>query len=75
MPDVVGLTEKAAKTAIQAEACKTGSIKRKYSAARAKGRVLAQKPAADFLVDVGTKVSLTVSKGKKPKPKPHARGH
>ena len=68
----MGLTEKAAKTAIKNASCVPGSIRRKYSAARAKGRVLAQNPKAEFLVDVGTKVKLTVSKGRKPRPR---RGH
>ncbi len=71
MPDVVGLTERAAKAAIKDAACTTGRITRKYSKARPKGRVLAQRPGADFVVSVGTKVNLTISKGRKPRPRGH----
>jgi serine/threonine-protein kinase len=68
---VVGLRLAAAKAKIVEAACKTGRITRKYSRARPKGRVLAQRPSADFVVDPGTKVNLTVSKGKRPKKKHH----
>lgn len=71
MPDVVGLTEKAAKITIKAAFCTPGRITRKYSTARPKGRVLSQRPRVNFVVEVGTKVNLTVSKGRKPK----RRGH
>jgi serine/threonine-protein kinase len=74
VPDVVGLKEADAKGQITAAGCASGKITRAYSSKRPKGRVLAQKPGAAFLVDPGTKVNLTISKGKAPKRKPHSRG-
>lgn len=73
VPDVVGLKETRAKTAITKGHCKVGRISRKYSKKRAKGRVLAQNPTSAFLLDVGSRINLTVSKGRKPAPK--RRGH
>jgi beta-lactam-binding protein with PASTA domain len=65
----VGLKEADAKTKITAAGCAPGKTTRKYSTRRPKGRVLSQNPGADFIEDTGTRVNLTVSKGKKPKPK------
>jgi serine/threonine-protein kinase len=67
---VVGLGEAVAKKKITAAACASGKVTRKYSTQRPKGKVLSQNPTANFVVDAGTKVNLTVSKGKKPKKKP-----
>jgi serine/threonine-protein kinase len=64
---VVGLGEAAAKKKITAASCAPGKVARKYSTRRPKGKVLSQNPTADFVVDVGTKVNMTVSKGKQPK--------
>jgi beta-lactam-binding protein with PASTA domain len=66
---VIGLKEADAKKKIADAACAPGRVVRKYSTKRPKGRVLAQRPGHDFLVDAGTKVDLTISKGKKPKHK------
>jgi Domain of unknown function DUF11/PASTA domain/Divergent InlB B-repeat domain len=73
VPDVIGLTEAKAKKKITDAACSVGKLTRKYSTRRPKGRVLAQNPAASFVVNTGTKVKLTVSKGKTPKKKPKHR--
>jgi serine/threonine-protein kinase len=73
VPDVIGLKEAAAKQKIVAAACGLGKVTRKYSTRRPKGRVLAQNPTSDFVLDTGTKVNITVSKGKAPK-KPKPRG-
>ena len=70
---MIGLTEVKAKKKITDAACSVGKMTRKYSTRRPKGRVLAQNPAASFVVSTGTKVKLTVSKGKKPKKKPKHR--
>ena len=66
---MVGLKEADAKAKIVKAGCANGKLTRKYSTRRPKGRVLAQNPASDFVLDSGTKVNITVSKGKKPKPK------
>jgi beta-lactam-binding protein with PASTA domain len=71
VPDVVGLKEALAKTKIKKSGCAVGKIGRKYSARRRKGRVLSQNPTSQFVFDRGQPINLTVSKGKKPKPKPH----
>jgi beta-lactam-binding protein with PASTA domain len=67
---VVGLREADAKKKITEASCVVGKKTRKYSRHRPKGRILAQNPGADFVVEPGTKVRLTVSKGKPPKKKP-----
>jgi beta-lactam-binding protein with PASTA domain len=72
---VVGLKEADAKKKIVEAGCTSGKVTRKYSTRRPKGRVLAQNPTSDFVLDTGSKINYTVSKGKppkkKPKPKPH----
>src|SRR5215204_5428385 len=69
VPDVVGLKEADAKAKIVQAGCANGKLTRKYSTRRPKGRVLTQNPTSVFVLDRGTKVNITVSKGKKPKPK------
>ena len=69
MPDVVGLKEADAKSKIGKAGCAVGKVVRKYSTRRPKGRVLSQNPTSDFVLDTGSKINFTVSKGKKPKPR------
>jgi uncharacterized repeat protein (TIGR02543 family) len=73
VPDVVGLKEADAKSKIVKAGCANGKVTRKYSIRRPKGRVLSQNPTADFVLDTGSKINFTVSKGKAPKKKPKPR--
>jgi len=62
VPDVVGLDEAAADTALEAEGLDTGTVTTVCSAADA-GDVVSQAPPAGALVDAGTTVDLFVSSG------------
>ena len=64
VPKVVGKTLGAAKKALTAASCSVGKIKTVYSKLK-KGRVVAQNPKPGKHVKSGTKVALSVSKGKK----------
>jgi beta-lactam-binding protein with PASTA domain len=75
VPDVVGLKEADAKKKIVQAGCANGKIARKYSTRRPKGRVLSQNPTSDFVLDTGSKINFTVSKGKAPKKKPRPKPH
>ncbi len=73
---MVGLKVADAKKKIVTAGCANGKVSRKYSTRRPKGRVLTQNPSSAFVLDTGSKVNITVSKGKapkkkKPKHKPH----
>jgi beta-lactam-binding protein with PASTA domain len=59
----VGKSLAAAKTRIRHFHCRVGRITRKHSAARKKGRVLAQSPRAGRRLANGAKVRLVVGKG------------
>jgi serine/threonine-protein kinase len=72
---VVGLKEADAKKKIVTAGCANGKVSRKYSTRRPKGRVLTQNPTSDFVLDTGSKVNITVSKGKAPKKKPKHKPH
>jgi beta-lactam-binding protein with PASTA domain len=50
-------------------------VTKKYSSSVAKGKVMAEKPKAGTHLPEGSTVDLTVSRGKKPKPKPKHRPH
>lgn len=63
VPDVVNMTEKAAKTSLQSAGLTVGAVKRTYSSDVKKGNVISTTPKADSPVDKGRKVSLLVSKG------------
>ncbi|MGZ4257281.1 MAG: InlB B-repeat-containing protein [Gaiellaceae bacterium] len=67
VPNVKRKTLAAAEKAIRKAECRVGKIKRAYSAKVRKGRVISQSPRAGTRVHKGAKVSLVVSKGKKPK--------
>jgi Pro-kumamolisin, activation domain/PASTA domain/IPT/TIG domain/Divergent InlB B-repeat domain len=66
VPNVIGKTLSAAKRALKAHACSAGKIKHAFSSKVRKGRVISQKPNPRSNLKHGGKVSLTVSKGKKP---------
>ncbi len=63
VPDVVNMTEKAAKTSLKSAGLTVGAVKRTYSSEVKKGNVISTTPKADSPVDKGRKVSLLVSKG------------
>lgn len=65
VPNVKGKTLAAAKSALGKAHCGTGTVTEKYSKTVKKGRVISQKPAAGQQLAAGTKVDLTVSKGRK----------
>jgi hypothetical protein len=66
VPKVKGKTLAAAKTAIARGKCSLGTVRKAYSATMKKGRVISQKPAPGTKRAKGAKVSLVVSKGKRP---------
>lgn len=63
VPDVVNMTEKAAKTSLKSAGLTVGAVKRTYSSDVKKGNVISTTPKADSPIDKGRKVSLLVSKG------------
>ena len=63
VPDVVNMTEKAAKTSLKSAGLTVGAVKRTYSSDVKKGKVISTTPKADSPVAKGRKVSLLVSKG------------
>jgi Ca2+-binding RTX toxin-like protein len=65
VPKVRGHTLRAAKAALRTRRCSAGRIARAYSAKVKRGRVMAQKPRAGTRLQVGGKVRLTVSRGRK----------
>jgi hypothetical protein len=65
VPKLKGKTLAGAKRALTATHCRAGTITRKWSTVK-KGRVISQKQAPGKHLRHGAKVSLTVSKGKKP---------
>jgi hypothetical protein len=66
VPKLKGKKLAAAKTAIRSAHCAVGKVTKSFSAKVKKGRVISQKPAAGSRHPAGTKIKLTVSKGKKP---------
>ena len=63
VPTLTGLTLAQAESAITAAGLEIGAQTEGYSSAVASGSVMAQVPAAGWLVSPGTAVELTVSKG------------
>jgi eukaryotic-like serine/threonine-protein kinase len=63
VPNVIGKTLANARTAITRAHCKVGTIARKASPLRKKGKVLGQAPKAGKRLKNGAKVNLTVGKG------------
>jgi uncharacterized delta-60 repeat protein len=65
VPKVKGKTLTAAKRAIRKAHCSVGKVTKAFSGKVKKGRVISQKPKPGKKLAVGSKVKLTVSKGKK----------
>jgi alpha-tubulin suppressor-like RCC1 family protein len=65
VPKVKGKTLGAAKAAIAAGHCRTGSVRRAYSKTTKRGRVISEKPAPGATLPRGSKVNLVVSRGPK----------
>jgi Tol biopolymer transport system component len=66
VPKVKGKTLAAARRAIKHAHCKAGKVSKAFSKKVRRGRVLSQKPRAGKRLPQGSKVSLVVSKGRKP---------
>jgi hypothetical protein len=66
IPNLKNQSLAAATRKLTAAGCKRGAVKRVFSTRVRKGRVVRQSPAAAKSVPKGTKVVLTVSKGKRP---------
>jgi uncharacterized delta-60 repeat protein len=65
VPKLKGKTLRAAKLALTKAHCSVGKVTRAFSAKVKKGRVLSQKPKPGTRLPAGSKVRLTLSKGKK----------
>jgi beta-lactam-binding protein with PASTA domain len=63
VPKVVGKSLANARAAITRAHCKVGSITRRHSSVRKRGKVVGQSPAAGRRLRNGAKVNLTVGKG------------
>lgn len=74
VPNVVGMTEEAAKAAIGHVGLGVSTVTRAYSSIVPIGAVVSQLPAAGTGVIAASKVSLTVSKGPQPKIVPYTMG-
>jgi hypothetical protein len=63
VPNVIGQLLPKAKARIEKAHCRFGTVRKKPSTQKKKGRVLAQKPRAGKKLTNGAKVNLTVGKG------------
>jgi len=66
VPGVTGLTEDAARSAIQNVGLAVGNVTSAYSDSVASGQIISQSPVADTAVDAGTTVDFVVSMGAEP---------
>lgn len=66
VPGVTGLTEDAARSAIQNVGLAVGNVSSAYSDSVASGQIISQSPVVDTAVDVGTAVDFVVSMGAEP---------
>ncbi len=66
VPGVTGLTEDAARSAIQNAGLAVGNVSSAYSDSVASGQIISQSPVADIAVDAGTAVDFVVSMGAEP---------
>ena len=66
VPGVTGLTEDAARSAIQNVGLAVGNVSSAYSDSVASGQIIYQSPVADTAVDAGTAVDCVVSMGAEP---------
>ncbi len=74
VPNVVGMTQAAATTALSTGMLVTGTVTQSYSATIPAGAVISQNPAAATEQPGGTAVALTVSLGPQPVPVPDVVG-
>jgi hypothetical protein len=65
VPRVRGKTLAAARVALRASHCGVGAVKSVRSARLAAGKVMSQSPGAGRILAPGTKVKLTVSRGRR----------
>jgi hypothetical protein len=65
VPNVKGETLKAARRTIGRASCSLGHVTRRYSATVKTGHVLSQKPKPTLTEPANTKITLTVSRGRK----------
>ena len=72
VPDLTGMTQKGATTALEAAGLATGTVTKEQTDAGPSGTVVAQDPAAGDKVAAGAEVALTVSSGASPSPPPAA---
>ncbi len=66
VPNITGVTVSDATTRLSNKGLNLGSIESIYNEKYAEGIVISQTPVADATVSSGTKVNITVSKGKQP---------
>lgn len=66
VPGVTGLTEDAARSAIQNAGLAVGNVSSAYSDSVASGQIISQSPVTDTAVDAGTAVDFVVSMGAEP---------
>lgn len=66
VPGVTGLTEDAARSAIQNVGLAVGNVSSAYSDSVASGQIISQSPVVDTAVDAGTAVDFVVSMGAEP---------
>ena len=66
VPGVTGLTEDAARSAIQNAGLAVGNVSSAYSDSVASGQIISQSPVVDTAVDAGTAVDFVVSMGAEP---------
>ena len=66
VPGVKGLTEDAARSAIQNVGLAVGNVSSAYSDSVASGQIISQSPVVDTAVDAGTAVDFVVSMGAEP---------
>lgn len=66
VPGVTGLTEDAARSAIQNVGLAVGNVSSAYSDSVASGQIISQSPVGDTAVDAGTAVDFVVSMGAEP---------
>lgn len=66
VPGVTGLTEDAARSAIQNAGLAVGNVSSAYSDSVASGQIISQSSVADTAVDAGTAVDFVVSMGAEP---------
>ena len=68
VPNVVGMTESAAATALTAAGLTVGSVGSAYSSSEPQGSVSGEAPAAGAQVSLGSAVNLLISTGEAPPP-------